>query len=250
MPSSKITATVITLNEERNIGRCLDSLAPVADEIIVVDSFSSDNTKGIAQAKGAKFFEQEWKGYGTTKNYAASLGENEYILSIDADEALSQELKNSILEAKKNGLKGVYQFNRLTNYCGHWIKHCGWYPDTKIRLYAKENAEWSSDIIHEEIILKNSPSITFLKGDLHHYSYYSQEEHQKKARKYAELGAQRDIHRKNNFLRFRSVFGALLKFIKMYFFQMGFLDGRAGFIICRMSAWAVYVKYRQKEKLK
>lgn len=246
---TKISVTIITFNEERNIARCIDSVKEIADEIIVVDSFSADKTGEIAISKGAKIFQRKWGGYGNAKNFAAQQAQFEYILSIDADEALSDELKKSIAQVKKQGFSDVYEFNRLTNYCGTWIHYCGWYPDKKIRIYPKNKVEWSNDIIHEEIILKHTIEKKFLKGDLHHYSYYTVEEHCAKASKYAEMGAQRDLYCKNNFLFLRSIFGAFTKFIKMYFFQLGFLDGTEGFTICRISAFALYLKYSTKRKL-
>lgn len=249
MAETKISATIITFNEERNIGRCLDSVRDIADEIIVVDSFSTDRTKEIALSKGAKFFECRWEGYGRAKNHAAAQASYDYILSIDADEELSGRLKNSIAVEKAKGLEGVFEFNRLTNYCGKWIWHCGWYPDKKIRLYCKNDMEWSSDIIHEEMVFKKKREQKFLDGDLHHYSYYTIDEHWAKARKYAEMGARRDLHKKNNLLFFRSVLGAAVKFIKMYFFQLGFLDGKEGFTICRISAVAAFLKYSHKRQL-
>lgn len=247
---SKLSVTIITFNEERNIGRCIDSVKDIADEIIVVDSFSSDKTKEIALSGGAVVLQRKWEGYGHAKNFAATSASNEYILSVDADEALSEKLKKSIVQVKEEGLTGAYEFNRLTNYCGKWIWHCGWYPDKKIRVYPRSTVEWSTDIIHEEIIFKGSETISFLEGDLFHYSYFSVKEHWEKARKYAEMGARRDIDRKNNLLLFRSLAGAVSKFIKMYFFQLGFLDGKEGFTICRISAFAAYLKYSHKRKLK
>lgn len=249
MAEVKLSVTVITRNEERNIARCLDSVKEIADEIVVVDSFSTDRTKEIALSKGAKIFERRWEGYGKAKNYAAEQATHKFVLSIDADEEISGELKNSILRVKENGMKGVYEFNRLTNYCGKWIWHCGWYPDKKIRIYPKDKVEWSRDIIHEEIVLKDQAAKFFLKGNLHHYSYVTLEEHWAKARKYAEMGALRDLHRKNNFLTLRSFLGAFAKFFKMYFMQLGLLDGTAGFTICAISAYASYLKYSHKRKL-
>ncbi len=245
----KLSAIIITHNEERNIARCIDSLNEIADEIIVADSFSADKTCEIAASKGAKVFQRKWYGYGNAKNFAAQQSLHEFILSIDADEAISDPLKKSINQAKTKGLEGIYKFNRLSNYCGKWIYHCGWYPDKKIRIYPKSKAEWNNEIVHEEIIFKENLPKNFLTGDLHHYSYYSVKEHWEKAKKYAEMGAQRDLQKKNNFLLLRSFFAAGAKFLKMFFFQLGFLDGRKGFTICRISAYGAYRKYSTKQKL-
>lgn len=245
----KISATVIAFNEEKNIARCIDSLKTVADEIIVADSFSTDKTKEIALEREVEFFEKNWEGYGQNKNFAAARTTHRYVLNIDADEALSDELIASILAAKKTGLNGVYEFNRLTNYCGKWIYHCGWYPDRKIRLYPKDLVEWNHRIIHEELIFKKQLPVTFLKGNLHHYSYYTTRQHWAKATQYAHMGAKRDIDLKNNFLIVRSTLGAVIKFIKMYFLQLGVLDGKPGFVICWISAYASWKKYRFKREL-
>ena len=251
-----ISVVIITFNEEKDIARCLDSVQGVADDIVVVDSFSTDKTEEICskgvhsdKTKGVRFVQHKFEGHIEQKNWSVTQAKYPHILSLDADEALSEELKKSILAVKNNFEKNGYYMNRLTNYCGKWIHHCGWYPDKKTRIYSKNEAEWSTDIIHEEIVFKKHSDKTFLKGDLLHYSYYTLEEHWAKAGKYAELGARKDVHRKNNFLLLRSILGALTKFLKMYLFQLGFLDGTAGFTICRISAYASYIKYLHKRKM-
>lgn len=238
----QITAVIITLNEERNIGRCLDSLKRVADELIVIDSFSSDRTEKICKERGARFVEKEWQGYSRTKNAGNDLATHPFILSIDADEALSIELQESIREEKTKGLHGVYGFNRLTNYCGKWIKHCGWYPDKKVRLFQKGMAEWKGDHVHEELMLSPGLQIEWLNGDLHHYSYYTRIEHRERAMQYARLGAEKIKHKRG--LGLKLLLSPPFRFFQMYVLQRGFLDGKAGFDICRITAWEVMMKYK------
>jgi glycosyltransferase involved in cell wall biosynthesis len=239
-----ISVVIITLNEERNIKRCIDSVKNVADEIIVVDTFSTDRTKVISVAGGAKVIEKKWEGYGNAKNAGAAIAANNFILILDADEALSAELKNNISEVKEKGLSGAYMFNRLTNYCGKWIHHCGWYPDRKTRIYSRQDAEWSNEAVHEKLIFKNKVPITFLKGDLEHYSFYTIAEHKAKAKKYAELGAKKMQHKNKIGLFLKMFFNPALRFIRMYFLQLGFLDGYYGWKICSITSGEVFLKYK------
>ena len=185
-----IAVVVITHNEEQNIERCLNSVQGVADEIIVVDSGSTDRTEEICKSFNAHFEFRKWDGYAGQKNYANSLVRCEYILSLDADEVLSKELKASILD-RKAALKGVYGFHRLTNYCGNWVRHSGWYPDTKWRLFPKGIANWEGDFVHEELVFTDSPQKHLLEGDLLHYSYVNAIDHRKRADKYSALTAKK-----------------------------------------------------------
>jgi glycosyltransferase involved in cell wall biosynthesis len=245
----KISATIITLDEERNIERCILSLLGVVDEILVLDSFSRDKTAEICKRHGVKFFQRDWEGYAKSKNYANKLAEHDWVLSIDADEALSAELKKSILSHKnKLRLNQVYQFNRLTNYCGQWIKHSGWYPDKKIRLFNRHQIFWEGNI-HETLAIPSSVEIKQLKGDLLHYSYYSIEEHQNQTEKFTSLSA-RELFQKNKKASLVKLYiSPVIKFLKDYFFRLGFLDGYYGFVICKISAQATHLKYLKLQKM-
>jgi len=238
----QITAVIITLNEERNIGRCLYSLKGVADEVIVIDSFSADGTQKICEERGARFVQQEWQGYSRTKNAGNELATHDFILSIDADEALSEELRTSILAVKAQGLQGAYSFNRLANYCGKWIKHCGWYPDKKVRIFPKGKAEWKGDHVHEELVISPDVHINWLSGDLHHYSYYTRIEHRERAMNYARLGAEKVRYKRG--LGVKILLSPPFRFFQMFVLQGGILDGKAGFDICRITAWEVMMKYK------
>lgn len=242
---NEISAVIITQNEERNIGRCLESLADVADEIIVVDSGSTDGTEAICRKAGAHFEHHDWAGYSGQKNYANSLATKPWILSIDADEALSPTLRESLLTLKQQGLKPntIYFMNRLTNYCGHWIRHCGWYPDQKCRLWPNGAVEWEGEV-HEELrYLQTHLLSETLDGDLHHYSYYSVADHAARQVRYATLAAEK-AHARGKRV---SVLGVWLRpgwtFIRNYIFKGGLLDGQAGYTVCRMSAFYTFIKY-------
>lgn len=186
----RLSAVIITLNEEKNIARCIRSVIGIADEILVVDSFSTDKTKEICIGLGVKFVQQSWLGYVEQKNYANNLAEFDWILSIDADEALSEELCNSIKKIKdKLNENTVYSMNRLTNYCGKWIHHCEWYPDTKIRIFNRKHVCWTGKLIHETLKIPEKFSVNFLKGDLLHFSYYTREDHYRQIDKFTSLTA-------------------------------------------------------------
>lgn len=238
----RISATIITYNEEKNIERCLKSLQGVADEIIVVDSFSNDRTKEICAKYNVSFFERKFKGYSDQKNWAIEQTTNDIILSIDADEELSEKLKNSILEVKNNWQLDGYFFNRMTNYCGKWVKHSGWYPDKQFRLWDKSMGKWNENKIHEKVQLELTSSTGFLKGDLLHYSFYSIHQHIAQINKYSELKADQLYlkGKKTNILKI--IFKPLIKFLKHYIINFGFLDGFTGLVISTNSAHSEFLK--------
>lgn len=244
----KISAAIITYNEEKNIERCILSLKEVADEIVVIDSGSTDQTQVIAENLGAVVIKNSFEGHIQQKNFAITKTSNDWVISLDADEALSDELKQSILSVK-NQLDGDgYTFNRLTNYCGKWIKHCGWYPDTKLRLFRKGAGAWGGKNPHDKYILK-SGNPKFLKGDILHYTFYSVDEHKAQIVKFTDIAAQSlfELGKKSNWFK---IYGkAIFKFIRNYFLKLGFLDGITGFHICRLSAHATYLRYYKLLKL-
>jgi len=246
----KISSVIITLNEEFHIERCLKSLIGVVDEVIIVDSGSIDNTQKIAESYSfVKFVKKDWEGYSKTKNYGNELVKFDWILSIDADEALSSELQQSILELKnkKNQELCVYEFNRITNYCGQWIRYAGWYPDKKQRLFPKNYAKWQGDFVHEILVFQIP--VRFLKGDLLHYSYQNFIQHKEKTLKYAHLHAQQLSIQGKKFNYFKQYFSSFFVFFKMYFLKLGFLEGKLGWKLCWISAWGAYKKYEILKKL-
>lgn len=240
MPS--ITAVIITFNEEKNIKRCLSSLTGLVDEIVVVDSFSVDATPSICENFKVQFVQKVWEGYTKAKNMGNALAQSDYILSIDADEALSDELKMSLLNVKQNAVFDAYQLNRLTNYCGHWIKHSGWYPEKRVRLWKKGSAEWQGEI-HENVVFQQKTNLGELRGDLLHYSFYSIADHLQRVDKYTTLMAKDHVSRGKKASLFKVLVSPAFKFFQSYVLQLGFLDGYYGFVVCMLSAHATFVKY-------
>jgi len=242
--SVKISAVIITLNEERNIGRCLDSLRDVADEIVVVDSFSSDKTEEICRRKGARFIKNPFEGHIEQKNYAMMAASHDYILSLDADEALSGELADSILKTKNNWNYDGYSFNRMTNYCGKWIKHCGWYPDKKLRLWDRKKGCWGGVNPHDRVIIGEESRTTHLSGNLLHYSYYTIKQHIAQMNSFSEIAARKKYDNGETAnLIIDILLNPLFVFFKKYFVKLGVLDGYFGFVISVSTAFGIFLKY-------
>lgn len=245
-----LTAVIITKNEERNIARCLESIKDVADEIVVVDSGSTDNTAAICERFGVKFVHHDWQGYSEQKNFANSLAENDWILSIDADEEISEKLKNSILEIKNRDVPAdnVFSMNRLTDYCGHWIRHCGWYPDRKIRIWNRTVGQWHGEI-HETIEFSAKVTELRLDGDLLHYSFATPQDYDNQQFKFAKMRGQHYFMKGKKHASFYMIVSPIFSFIQHYFFQLGFLDGADGWHICLITAKATRLKYKTLKEL-
>jgi len=246
----EISVVIITLNEEKNIERCIQSVMDIADEIVVVDSFSTDQTEEICNRLGVRFIKHEFEGYIEQKNWASGQASHTYVLSLDADEALSEKLRTSILHVKDNMKDDAYQFNRMTNYCGKWIRHSGWYPDRKLRLADKRLAQWTGINPHDKLEVKPGSSIHHLKGDLLHYSYYSISQHAAQANNFSDITANMLYARGKRSSIFNILFNPLIKFVRDYFINLGFLDGYYGFVICKISAYATFLKYIKLRQLR
>lgn len=245
----KITVAIITYNEENNIGRCISSLLPIADEILVVDSYSTDKTEEIAKGLGARFVTNPFIGHIEQKNFALDLATHDYVLSLDADEALSPELLQEIKAVKNNFQYEGYKFNRLTNYNGHWVRHSGWYPDTKLRLVKKDLARWGGENPHDILKMKNNEKVGWLQGDLLHYSYDSIAAHVTQTDKFTTIAAHAAFKHGKRSSIFKIVTRPIFKFLRDYFFKRGFLDGRYGFIICSINALYALLKYSKLHEL-
>lgn len=245
----KISATIITLNEERNIGRCIKSLKPIVDEIIVLDAFSNDGTKEICLEQNVVFEQRAWQGYSESKNYLNSKVSHQYILSIDADEALDVKLQEAILAVKSTENPQVYSVNRITNYCGKWIKNSGWYPDVKVRLFPKDGSQWKGAHVHEELEFPANLKVVQLDGHLEHYSYYSYKEHRSRADKYSALTALKMFEKGKRAHLLKPYLSAIGRFVAMYFLKKGILDGKMGFKIAQISAQSNVFKYKELRRL-
>lgn len=239
----KISAVIITYNEEANIGRCVDSLRPVADEIIVVDCYSSDLTKQICASKDVTFVQNEFLGFAHQKNFAASLATCDYILSLDADEYLSDELTQSLADLKKKEFKYEgYTMNRLSSYAGEWIRTCGWYPDTKLRLWKRGLGVWMGMGIHEKVEMKGDYAVMHLNGDLLHHAYDNITQFLEKIQRYSDIYAKEHRHKIRS-SGFKIFYKTTFAFIKSFFIKRGILDGYKGLLISVCNANFVFYKY-------
>ena len=238
----QISVVIIAFNEEKNIGRCLNSVLSVADDVVVIDSFSTDQTKEIVLEKGCRFVAHKFEGHIEQKNWAITQAKYPHILSLDADEALSEELQREILHVKENWKSDAYFFNRLTNYCGKWIKHSGWYPDQKLRLWDSRKGKWGGTNPHDKFELERGASKQYLKGDLLHYSYYSISQHILQIEKFTSISAKEAVDSGKSMSIGGLIVKPIWKFIRDYFFRLGFLDGYYGFVICKLSAFATFMK--------
>ena len=247
----QLSVVIITLDEERNIERCIRSVQSVADEIVVVDSYSTDRTKEICQSLGVRFIENPFVDFVQQKNFALDSTAHEYVLSLDADEALSEALCQEIAAIKDNYQHDAYRFHRLTSYCGQWIRHSGWYPDAKLRLWKKSVGRWGGSGIHESVILNETAVVKTVKKDILHYSYHSVQDHITQLNKFSGMSAAA-YHRqgKKVFPLFHWVVYPLITFVSRYLFKLGFLDGPMGYVVCRSAAQAKYLKYLKLYELK
>ncbi len=237
----KLSITIITKNEEHNIKRCLDSVK-WADEIIIVDSGSVDKTIDICREYGCKIIETEWRGFGKTKQLAVNNASNDWILSVDADEIITEDLKDEIISLLSNDppLFG-YRIKRRSFYLGKRISFCGWDRDYTLRLFNRQHGAFNDKPVHESVRINGD--IGHLKGMMLHYTYPTIDSHYVKMKRYADIGAQNLYQKGRNSNPGMAIIRGIFKFIKMYIFQLGFLDGKHGFLLSYNSAWGVYLKY-------
>ncbi len=248
-----LSVVIITLNEERNILRCLQSVKNVADEIIILDSYSTDATAKIAESSGAKIFFQTFLGYSAQKNAALEYASFDWVLSLDADEALTPQLEQSILALKKNIPLNAYRMSRLSNYCGKWIKHGGWYPDRKTRLFNKTKGVWKGDPHDYWELYDKKEQVGKLEGDFLHYGYYTLSDQVKKIEEFTEIIAHGAVAKGKDCSLLKIWLGPKWKFFNDYILKLGFLDGYHGYLVCKYAAWYTFTKYskiRQYKRLK
>jgi glycosyltransferase involved in cell wall biosynthesis len=237
---SPVSLVIITLNEERNIARCIES-ATFAEEVIVVDSFSRDKTVTIAEKLGAKVIQREFKGYREQKQFAVSQAKGPWILSLDADEALSPSLQFEIMDVLKNPQFDSYRAPRCSYHLGRWIRHGGWYPDYQLRLFRKDRGAWTGGAVHEHVTVAGTTGT--LKNDIHHYVFQDLEDQIDTNNEYSTRGAHELINRGEKFSMVRLVLRPLGKFLETFLWKRGFLDGVPGFIISLGAAQSLFLKY-------
>lgn len=244
-----LSAVIITGNEERNIVRCLESLKGVADEIVVVDAFSTDNTPSICRQYGVTFIQHSWEGYSASKNFGNGQALHDWILSIDADEALSEELRTSILNEKKSPRGFFFVMYRFNNYCGKWMHFGGWRRALKLRMFDRRIASWKGEV-HEHLEISQPVKIFKLKGDLEHYTYDSISDHREKNERYSTMAAEEMLKRGKNVSGTSIQLRTAFTFLQSYLFKLGFLDGAAGFTVAKMEAGYTRMKYEKLVKLR
>ncbi len=238
----KISVVIITFNEEKNISRCIDSVRPVADEIVVIDSFSKDKTKEICLEKGVRIIEHPFEGHIQQKNFGLTQISYDHVLSLDADEYLSVELTHSILFAKKLWPAEAYEMNRLSSYAGRWMKLSAWYPDRKLRLWNKKLGTWGGDNPHDKVILNKKINVMHLKGDLMHEAYDNAGEFLAKVQSYSDIFA----NEKRFFLKsssFKIFYKTLYSFIFNFFVKLGMIGGFEGAMISMSNTNYTFYKY-------
>jgi glycosyltransferase involved in cell wall biosynthesis len=242
----KISATIVTLNEERNIARAIGSLRCV-EEIVVVDSGSSDRTREIAARLGARVIEEPWRGYAAQKNFASQQATHPWILSLDADEVLSEELEADILTLRKEGPRcDAYSMPRLAQYLGRWIQHSGWYPDRKVRLFHRERAIWTGEYVHESVQVSGSTGQ--LEGKLLHFTCDSLSAHLRTLDRYTTLAAEQLKARHAPVPLRRLLVDPAWTFLRTYLVHRGFLDGLHGLVIAWMAMLYTFLKYAKARK--
>jgi glycosyltransferase involved in cell wall biosynthesis len=245
----QISAVIITLNEEKKIEQCIRSLQRVADEIIVVDSFSIDSTESICKNLGVRFIQNVFTGYRDQKNFAVSQAAYDIVLSLDADEILSPELESSILNVKNNWTFDAYRVSRLNNYCGQWIYHSSWYPEWKVRLFDRKKCLWGGLNVHETIQINKGVRTGSLKGDLLHWSISNYHQHLDKINQFTSIAAKEYYRLGKRSKIFKILFNPSWKFFRAYILRLGFLDGFNGFVICSFSAYSSFLKYIKLRQL-
>jgi len=243
----KISAAIITYNEERNIARALESLR-CCDEIVVVDSGSTDRTVELATKLGARVLDMAWRGYAGQKNYASECCENDWVLSLDADEALSEALEAEIWQIKKNGPEfDAYTMPRLAQYLGRWILHSGWYPDRKIRLFHRQHAKWVGNFVHESVVVEGR--VGHLNANILHFTCSSLSEHLRTLDRYTTLAAEQLVNQKAEIGWKELALDPAWTFFRTYVVQRGFLDGYEGLAIAYMAAFYNFLKYAKAKNM-
>ena len=243
----KLSVIIITKNESANIRDCLESVA-WADEVIVVDAGSSDATVEICQQLGAKVHVHDWPGFGAQKNRALDYATNEWVLSIDADERVTPELREEIEQAMEEELAQGYYCPRLSQFCGKFIHHSGWYPDYVLRLFKRDAGSFSDHLVHESVTLQGITAK--FKHPLLHYSYLTEEDVQRKIEHYSSAAALQMYQRGRRASPLAGPLRGAWAFIRTYLLRLGFLDGVAGWRIARMNAATTYLKYRRLRELR
>ncbi len=248
MKKMNISVVVITHNEEKRLEAALKSVADIASEIVVVDRFSDDDTVKVAKKYTDLVFQRKWTNFSDQKNFGNSKTSFPWILSLDADERVSPELREEILELKEGepACSG-FSMPRQTYYLGRWIRHGGWYPDRKLRLFLKSKGHWEGEYVHETLVIEGT--VNNLKGSLHHFTYRNIRDHLERINTFSDLGAQKLYAQKKKCHWYHLALVPFLNFLKSYFWRVGFLDGFAGFVVSTLHGYSVFIRYAKLKEI-
>jgi glycosyltransferase involved in cell wall biosynthesis len=240
----KISTVIITLNEEKKIENCLKSVVDISDEIVVVDSFSTDRTEQICLRYNVRFIQHKFEGYRDQKNYAMNQAENDYVLFLDADEVLSEELREFIKEEKRGGFVfDAYRFNRMSCIGNRFVRYGEWYPDAKIRLWNRKKGKWGGENVHESVVLKSDASLKKVRLNILHYPYSDIFEYNAQFVKFAKIWTEEKFKKAKKSNIFSAFLHSFVKFWRGYVFKLGFLDGYLGYVIAKTQAHYTFLKY-------
>ena len=243
-----VSAVIITYNEERRLDGALQSLAGAVSEIVVVDCHSTDDTLRIARRYTDRVFERAWTNFADQKNFANAKASHPWILSLDADERLSPELRAEII-----GLRGsepdcaAFSIPRLVYYLGRWVRHSGWYPDRKVRLFRRDKARWEGEYVHEKLVFEGR--LLRLNGPIHHFTYPNIAAHVDRINKFSDLGAQKLYARGRKCRWYHLALLPFVRFVQSYVWRRGFLDGFAGLVISALTGYAVFLRYAKLREI-
>ena len=244
----KISVVIITYNEADRLEAALKSVREVADEIVIVDRHSTDNTAKIAKKFTDRFYYRDWTNYADQKNFANSKAGMPWILSLDADERMSPSLRQEILELKKEDPSvSAFSMPRQASYLGRWIRHSGWYPDRKIRLFQKDKAHWEGAYVHESLEVEGE--VKKLQGVLQHFTYRNISDHVRRLDTYAGLGAQKLYAEQKRCRWYHLLLLPFFGFLRAYVWKCGFLDGMAGFVIAIMQGYGIFIRYARLREI-
>ena len=244
-----ISVVIITKNEAHIIANTLQSLQPVITDIVIVDSGSTDETIAICKQFNAVVIETDWAGYGINKNKGIAAAKNDWILSLDADEAIDEELKQSLLQLDLNNDEDVFNIRFKNFFCNKWIRFGEWGFDTHVRLFNRQKVQWNNVAVHENLIFPAAVKIVKLKGNILHYTVKNRQEYDAKTDHYARMNAAKYAAAAKSAGFFKQYFSPLFAFIQHYIFRLGFLDGAAGFIIAKTTARYTFLKYRYLKEM-